>query len=220
MGLDPSKWIHVIYWDTLAKINWDGYDKSDHGCPLCSSPDRSCLPEPSWTIFEGLSTPSIACLSDFPCRKCPMMTIADYEALLDPVHILPRRNNSLISDDILFHPKSPLKPVTCKPRKNPTKPKRPGTAVKVLEKAHEWQNLIDARCLTRLDIARQEGISRARVTQVMRLLDLQERKLGLVGWRSGRRWIWLRNISVLIWWRRWESNRNTIKLKSLMIGRL
>ena len=48
----------------------------------------------------------------------------------------------------------------------------PSAAALALQKARRWQAQIDGRGLRRADIARAEGITRARVTQVMRLLDL------------------------------------------------
>jgi ParB-like chromosome segregation protein Spo0J len=48
----------------------------------------------------------------------------------------------------------------------------PSAATLALQKAQRWQAQIEGRGLRRADIARAEGITRARVTQVMRLLDL------------------------------------------------
>ncbi|MEK7270157.1 MAG: hypothetical protein AAB215_04350 [Planctomycetota bacterium] len=46
-------------------------------------------------------------------------------------------------------------------------------AVRALQTAREWQALLDSgKAKTRADIARQEGVTRARVTQVMGLLRL------------------------------------------------
>ncbi len=45
--------------------------------------------------------------------------------------------------------------------------------VEVLRKAHQWQALLDSGdAVNQADIARREGISRARVTQVMGMLHL------------------------------------------------
>jgi len=57
----------------------------------------------------------------------------------------------------------------------PYLPKEPKTprVVELLRKAIEWQTLLESNKITRLaDIARQEGITRSRVTQVMGLLRL------------------------------------------------
>jgi len=48
----------------------------------------------------------------------------------------------------------------------------PSTAALALRKAQRWQQEIGSRGLRRADIARAEGITRARVTQVMGLLAL------------------------------------------------
>ena len=48
----------------------------------------------------------------------------------------------------------------------------PSTAALALRKAQRWQKEIGSRGLRRADIARAEGITRARVTQVMGLLAL------------------------------------------------
>lgn len=47
-----------------------------------------------------------------------------------------------------------------------------GEAVNALAKVLKWAEEIDAGVVARADIARREGISRARVTQLMKLLDL------------------------------------------------
>lgn len=47
-----------------------------------------------------------------------------------------------------------------------------GEAVNALAKVLRWAEEIDAGLATRADIARREGVSRARVTQLMKLLDL------------------------------------------------
>lgn len=57
--------------------------------------------------------------------------------------------------------------VACPPR-----PK--GQAVNALRLALGWQAEIETGGITRADIARREGLSRARVTQVMALLDLPD----------------------------------------------
>jgi hypothetical protein len=41
-----------------------------------------------------------------------------------------------------------------------------------LAKATEWHNRIESEGICRADIAREEDITRARVTQLMKLLDL------------------------------------------------
>ena len=62
-----------------------------------------------------------------------------------------------------------------KPRgwtKPPKEPKTP-RVVELLRKAHEWQGLIEsAEVRNQTEIARREGITRARVTQVMGMLRL------------------------------------------------
>jgi hypothetical protein len=61
------------------------------------------------------------------------------------------------------------------PRGKPKPPKEPRTprVVELLRKALEWQALLESgEALNQADIARREGITRARVTQVMGLLRL------------------------------------------------
>jgi hypothetical protein len=61
------------------------------------------------------------------------------------------------------------------PRGKPKPPKEPRTprVVELLRKALEWQALLaSGEALNKSDIARREGITRARVTQVMGLLRL------------------------------------------------
>jgi hypothetical protein len=61
------------------------------------------------------------------------------------------------------------------PRGKPKPPKEPRTprVVELLRKAIEWQALLaSGEALNKSDIARREGITRARVTQVMGLLRL------------------------------------------------
>jgi hypothetical protein len=61
------------------------------------------------------------------------------------------------------------------PRGKPKPPKAPRTprVVELLRKALEWQALLaSGEALNKSDIARREGITRARVTQVMGLLRL------------------------------------------------
>jgi hypothetical protein len=63
--------------------------------------------------------------------------------------------------------------------KAPREPRRP-RVIELLRKAIEWQTLLKAGDVTnQADIARREGISRARVTQVMGMLrlapEIQER---------------------------------------------
>ena len=61
------------------------------------------------------------------------------------------------------------------PRGRPKPPKEPRTprVVELLRKAMEWQALIESgEVHNKAEIARQEGITRARVTQVMGLLRL------------------------------------------------
>jgi hypothetical protein len=56
--------------------------------------------------------------------------------------------------------------------KPPKEPKIP-RVIELLRKAIEWQTLLKSgKIATQADIARREGISRARVTQVMGLLRL------------------------------------------------
>jgi len=58
-------------------------------------------------------------------------------------------------------------------RRRPGASPRPkGQAVNALRLAQGWQAEIEAGGITRADIARREGLSRARVTQVMALLGL------------------------------------------------
>ena len=61
------------------------------------------------------------------------------------------------------------------PRGTPKPPKKPRTprVVELLQMAMEWQRQLDAGEVgTRAEIARREGITRARVTQVMTMLRL------------------------------------------------
>jgi hypothetical protein len=58
---------------------------------------------------------------------------------------------------------------------NPKQPRDPKTprVVELLQKAIEWQALLDSRKMaSQAEIARQEGITRARVTQVLGMLRL------------------------------------------------
>ena len=71
-------------------------------------------------------------------------------------------------------------------RGNPKPPKRPKTprVVELLRKALEWQDLLDSgEVPNRAAIAKREGLTRSRVTQVMGLLrlapEIQEQVLGL-----------------------------------------
>ena len=60
-------------------------------------------------------------------------------------------------------------------RGNPTLPRKPKTprVVELLRKAIEWQDLLESgRIASQADIARQEGITRGRVTQIMGMLRL------------------------------------------------
>jgi hypothetical protein len=60
-------------------------------------------------------------------------------------------------------------------RGNPKPPRVPKTprVVELLRKAIEWRRQLDAgEVRTQADIAQREGITRARVTQIMRLLRL------------------------------------------------
>jgi hypothetical protein len=50
----------------------------------------------------------------------------------------------------------------------------PSTAALALEKAIRWQEAIDTEGINRADVARREGLTRARVTQIMGLLNLPE----------------------------------------------
>ena len=47
-------------------------------------------------------------------------------------------------------------------------------AGEALQKALDWQSLIEQESISRAEISRREGLSRARVTQLMRLLKLPE----------------------------------------------
>ena len=59
--------------------------------------------------------------------------------------------------------------------KPPPEPKTP-RVVELLRKAIEWKALIESgKIATQAEIARQEGITRARVTQVMSMLRLRRR---------------------------------------------
>lgn len=49
-----------------------------------------------------------------------------------------------------------------------------GEAVNALRRVMAWADEIAGGSVTRADIARREGVSRARVTQLMRLLRLRE----------------------------------------------
>lgn len=60
-------------------------------------------------------------------------------------------------------------------RGNPSLPRKPKTprAVELLRKAIEWKTLLESgQITTQADIALQEGITRARVTQIMGMLRL------------------------------------------------
>ena len=48
-------------------------------------------------------------------------------------------------------------------------------AGEALQKALDWQNLIEQESISRAEISRTEGLSRARVTQLMSLLKLPEK---------------------------------------------
>ena len=48
----------------------------------------------------------------------------------------------------------------------------PSPAAQALQRVQAWQDEIDANGITRANIARREGLTRARVTQLMRLLDV------------------------------------------------
>jgi hypothetical protein len=48
-------------------------------------------------------------------------------------------------------------------------------AGEALQKALDWQKLIEQQSISRAEISRREGFSRARVTQLMRLLKLPEK---------------------------------------------
>jgi hypothetical protein len=55
-------------------------------------------------------------------------------------------------------------------------------AGEALQKALGWQKLIEQESISRAEISRREGLSRARVTQLMRLLKLSEKvQQGLLG---------------------------------------
>ena len=75
-----------------------------------------------------------------------------------------------------------------RPPEPPRPPREPRTppVVETLRKALEWRQELDSGAVARqADIARREGVSRARVTQVLMLLrlapDIQESILGLDG---------------------------------------
>lgn len=53
---------------------------------------------------------------------------------------------------------------------------RPATAEVGLRLAQAWADELEAGGITQADIARREGVSRARVTQMLALLDLDEAK--------------------------------------------
>lgn len=56
-----------------------------------------------------------------------------------------------------------------RPQKTPRTPR----VVELLRKAMEWKELLESgKGITQADIARREGLSRARVTQIMSLLNL------------------------------------------------
>ena len=70
-----------------------------------------------------------------------------------------------------------------KPAKPPKEPRTPG-AVKALLKAKEWKRQLDAsEVASQAEIARREGLTRARVTQILNLLrlapEIQEQVLNL-----------------------------------------
>ena len=48
-------------------------------------------------------------------------------------------------------------------------------AGEALQKALDWQKLIEQESISRAEISRREGLSRARVTQLMSLLKLPEK---------------------------------------------
>jgi hypothetical protein len=56
----------------------------------------------------------------------------------------------------------------------PGRPRGPvsGEAINALVKAMQWADEIESGLMTRAEIADREGVSRARVTQIMRLLQL------------------------------------------------
>ena len=55
-------------------------------------------------------------------------------------------------------------------------------AGEALQKALDWQKLIEQESISRAEISRREGLSRARVTQLMGLLKLPEKvQQGLLG---------------------------------------
>ncbi|KRT73341.1 MAG: hypothetical protein XU12_C0010G0079 [Deltaproteobacteria bacterium CSP1-8] len=61
------------------------------------------------------------------------------------------------------------------PKSTPKLPREPKTprVIELLRKAIEWQTLLESgKIANQADIARREGISRARVTQVMGMLRL------------------------------------------------
>ncbi len=67
---------------------------------------------------------------------------------------------------------SAVPPPRCRPSK-PRKPPKPPKVVATLLKAMEWRRQLDAgEVASQADIARREGITRARVTQIMMLLRL------------------------------------------------
>ena len=67
-----------------------------------------------------------------------------------------------------------------RPRKSSSKSQskqqvRLSPAGEALQKALDWQKLIEQESMTRAEISRREGLSRARVTQLMSLLKLPEK---------------------------------------------
>ena len=65
----------------------------------------------------------------------------------------------------------------------------PPPAAEALKRALRWQEEIEKTGITRADIARREGLSRSRVTQIMHLLDLsREMKAELLTYEDRPEW--------------------------------
>ena len=85
---------------------------------------------------------------------------------------VPSHGNTLVEDTIFLPVHDNVKPGS---KSKPIRKARQGKALdaaQALERAQLWQSLIDSQGMSRADIARREGISRARVTQIMSLLTL------------------------------------------------
>lgn len=127
------------------------------------------------------------------------MKIAEPEVWFRIVHVTPEDNNDFLAYqeqtvEIALGPKGAFEngnigilkrrvppngvvnavpPRRSKPRPHKT-PKTPRVA-ELLRKAIEWKELLESgKGVTQADIARREGLSRARVTQIMDLLNLAQ----------------------------------------------